>query len=413
MKCSHYRFVVLLVLLTPIRAQTLDDYLQEAMENNPSLQAVRASLAAAKQRVRQAGTFADPVFSMGYFISPVETRVGPQQLRMGFLQQLPWWGNLAAERTVSRLRARAQHKEFIAARAQLIHQVKAAWYALYENKKLLAAQEQHMALLASLQAHQRARLTGGQVALADRLQTDVMMDIATTDIAILQEEEKILRLRFNTLLHRRDDTPVVLNDSLRTEDMVPPRQSSPTVRHPTLTALDFDIQAAVAQKRLAQWQRLPQVGIGLDYVLVGEHRAEVPNSGQDIVAPVLRMNIPIFGAKYQAAIREANYQQQALVAAKEAANNAFVLSYKTAWYETDKAYRLSALYTEQLKKTTQIIQLMLAAYRNGEETIERLLSVQQQHLSYERKLHRAAKDYYVALSELNYLTNTNDEEYKQ
>jgi hypothetical protein len=57
-------------------AQTLDEYYKIAAENNPGLQAKYQAFEAAMQKVPQVGTLEDPTISFGFFLSPVETRVG-------------------------------------------------------------------------------------------------------------------------------------------------------------------------------------------------------------------------------------------------------------------------------------------------------------------------------------------------
>jgi outer membrane protein, heavy metal efflux system len=91
-------------------AQTLDDYFKIAAENNPGLQAVYKEYEAALQKVPQVSTLPDPVFSFGYFISPVETRVGPQQAKFSLTQMFPWFGTLKAQGDAAALMAEAKYQ---------------------------------------------------------------------------------------------------------------------------------------------------------------------------------------------------------------------------------------------------------------------------------------------------------------
>ena len=78
-------------------AQTLEDYFKIAAENNPGLLSQYKDFEAALQKVPQVSTLPDPSFSFGYFVSPVETRVGPQQARFSLTQMIPWFGTLKAQ----------------------------------------------------------------------------------------------------------------------------------------------------------------------------------------------------------------------------------------------------------------------------------------------------------------------------
>ena len=74
--------------------QVLDRYLVEAAKNNPGLKGKFNEYMAALEKVPQAGALPDPQIAFGYFIQPVETRVGPQQARFFVVQMFPWFGTL-------------------------------------------------------------------------------------------------------------------------------------------------------------------------------------------------------------------------------------------------------------------------------------------------------------------------------
>lgn len=80
------KFIINIILLVFLgtsvsQAQTLNDYFKIAAQNNPGLQSKYKEFEAALQKVDQVSTLPDPNISFGYFISPVETRVGPQRAR--------------------------------------------------------------------------------------------------------------------------------------------------------------------------------------------------------------------------------------------------------------------------------------------------------------------------------------------
>ena len=62
-------------------AQSLDDYLVEGAENNPGLKSSYFNFEAAMQKTAQVKALPDLALSFGYFVSPVETRVGPQRAK--------------------------------------------------------------------------------------------------------------------------------------------------------------------------------------------------------------------------------------------------------------------------------------------------------------------------------------------
>jgi cobalt-zinc-cadmium efflux system outer membrane protein len=80
----------MLISFTLSAQHDLDVYLQSAAENNPGLKAKFKEYMAALEVIPQVGALPDPTLALGYFISPVETRVGPQRLKISAAQMFPW-----------------------------------------------------------------------------------------------------------------------------------------------------------------------------------------------------------------------------------------------------------------------------------------------------------------------------------
>ena len=73
---------------------TLEDCLGYAALNNPSLEAAFNRWKAALEKVPQVNSLPDPRFSYTYFITEIETRVGPQRQKLSLSQTFPWFGKL-------------------------------------------------------------------------------------------------------------------------------------------------------------------------------------------------------------------------------------------------------------------------------------------------------------------------------
>ena len=123
-----YRMIITIIITigagTMLSAQTLDDYLKTAAENDPGLKAKYTSFEAALEKVAQVNQLPDPQLSLGVFILPVETRVGPQQAKIGLSQMFPWFGTLKSAGSVYQLKAESKYQEFIDAKYKLFKEVK-------------------------------------------------------------------------------------------------------------------------------------------------------------------------------------------------------------------------------------------------------------------------------------------------
>ena len=184
--------IILIILGSGLgNAQTLDDYFKIAAESNPGLQAKYKEFEAALQRVDQVNTLTDPNFSFGYFISPVETRVGPQRARLSLTQTFPWFGTLNAQGDAAGLMAKAKYQSFLDVRNRLYYQVAAAYYPLYKLKQWKVIEQRNIEILKSYKTIANIKFENGSGTMVDVLRVDIMLKDANTNLNILNERISI------------------------------------------------------------------------------------------------------------------------------------------------------------------------------------------------------------------------------
>ncbi len=387
-------------------AQSLDEYFKIAAENNPGLQAKYKSFEAAMERVAQVSSLPDPNLSFGYFISPVETRVGPQRARFSLTQMFPWFGTLKAQEDVATLMAEAKYQEFLDARNKLLYQVAAAYYPLYELKRLVEIENENISILSSYKDIASVKFQNGKGAMVDVLRVDIMLKDAATNLSILEQKKKPLETRFNKLLNRQEADTIIVQDSLYVENLpVTYRRDSLLTSNSLLDELDLKIKASEAQELAATKQGMPKIGVGLDYVIVGQRTdMYVPDNGQDVLMPMVTMSLPIFRGKYKAARKEAQLMQESYALQKEDAVNRLTSTYEMIWFEIQKQLDQIILYEEQIMTSQQSLNLLFTAYGNSGKDFEEVLRMQQQILKYQKMKATALSDYNIAIAELDYIT---------
>ena len=387
-------------------AQSLDEYFKIAAENNPGLQAKYKSFEAAMERVAQVSSLPDPNLSFGYFISPVETRVGPQRARFSLTQMFPWFGTLKAQEDVATLMAEAKYQEFLDVRNKLFYQVAAAYYPLYELKRLVEIENENISILTSYKDIASVKFQNGKGAMVDVLRVDIMLKDAATNLSILEQKKKPLETRFNTLLNRQEDETIIVQDSLYVENLpLTYRRDSLLTSNPLLDELDLKIKASEAQELAATKQGMPKIGVGLDYVIVGQRTdMSVLDNGQDVLMPMVTMSLPIFRGKYKAAQKEAQLMQESYALQKEDAVNRLTSTYEMIWFEIQKQLDQIILYEEQIITSQQSLNLLFTAYGNSGKDFEEVLRMQQQILKYQKMKATALSDYNIAIAELDYIT---------
>ena len=406
---KRYILIITVLLLSGLRinAQTLEESLKIASENNPLLKAKYAEFEAALQKVAQVNSLPSPTFSFGYFISPVETRVGPQQAKLGLTQMFPWFGTLKTAGNVQALQAEAKYQEFQNAKNELYMQVKSAWYPIYEVNQKIRLQEENRVILSSYKQLATTGFKNDKGSMVDVIRVDIMIENTDTEIKLLQDQLQPFNVQFNKLLNRPDSLVIQVEQDLTLIEIpLNYRKDSLLANHPLLQSLDLKMKSAQEAEELSKKQGLPKLGVGLDYVFVGDRTdMVVPDNGKNVIMPMISMSIPIYRRKYNAATKEAQFKQEAIVNYKTNTENTLVSNYEMAWFELEKARQLVELYKAQTLKTNQAISLLETAYSNSGKDFEEILRMQQELLKYQIATASATKAFYVALAKLDYLTS--------
>ncbi|WP_020531096.1 TolC family protein [Flexithrix dorotheae] len=394
---------------TLTNAQSLDDYFKLASENNPGLQAKYKSFEAAIQKVTQVSSLPDPNLSFGYFVSPVETRVGPQRARFSLTQMFPWFGTLKAQDAAATLMAEAKYQEFLDSKSQLFFQVAAAYYPLEELMQLIKLEEENLQILETYKRIATTKFENGTGAMVDVLRVDLMINDSKTNLKILHAKWEPSRVAFNALLNRGPEEEVIIRDSVIFEPVsLNYRRDSLMENNPYLNKLDLQIQAYEAKVEVANRQALPKIGLGLDYVLVDKRSdMEIADNGKNVFMPMVSVSIPLYQGKYDGSKREAKLMQESFTLKKQDYINALQANYQMSTFELISQQDLINLYEKQIRETRQALDLLLTSYGTSGKEFEEVLRMQQELLKYEQLKVIAISKYQVGVAKINYLTTKN------
>jgi len=117
----RYLIIIILILAIPKLSggQDLNDYLIQAAENNPGLQASYHEYLAVLEKIPQAGGLPDPELSAGIFINPMSRFMGNQIADIRLTQQFPWFGTLKTKKTMESQLAESMYFRFLDQKSQL------------------------------------------------------------------------------------------------------------------------------------------------------------------------------------------------------------------------------------------------------------------------------------------------------
>jgi outer membrane protein TolC len=381
----------------------LDDYQQLAMEHNPLLMAKYKEFEAALTRVQQVNQLPDPSLSFGYFISPVETRVGPQRARFSLTQMFPWFGTLKAQGDVAGLFAEATFQQFIDDQNRIRFEVAKAYYPLRELNDLKEIQQANLILLNTWKRLATGQYENGKTSLADVLKIDLLVKQVETEVSLLEGQKLPLRVAFNRILYRPDSSTVAFqSDTMKTEHSI--SQVFDWSNHPRILELNKRIDAKQSQSTVIQKQGMPSIGAGLDYVVVGERTdVNVPDNGKNALMPMVTFTLPIFRKKYTSALKENELQIEGILQSQIAIENDLVSQFENIKYNVSRENELLALYQNQMEETEQIQSLMLSAFSNSGKDLDELLRIQMQLLTYQTKKIKSQTRLKILAENLDYL----------
>jgi len=408
-----YMFIILL-LSASLKAQSLQIYQQEAAQNNPELKASFNRYLSELESRPQVGSLPDPEVAFAYFISPIETRVGPQRARISVTQMFPWFGSLSEKRSVSEANAKAQFEQFQEQRNRIFYQMEMIWSDLFELKQQIRIAEENLSIIKTLLEVSLSRYENGLTSQVDVLRAQIEEEDLKTQITLLKDNRDLMIERFNEFRNVDESSEVVIPDNLTASMTTKDRdelRSTIREQNPNLNKLRYREEASKEMVSLADRDGKPSFGIGFDYIATGERSdvANLPDNGKDAFVARVSFKIPLFRNKYNAKVQQAelnlNSVQQDIITLE----NKLETDLLTALRDLNDAQRRFNLYdTKQIQRVEQAINIMMESYSSDASDFEEILRLQRKLLEYQLKRIQASADLYVANSYINYLSGVNN-----
>ncbi|WP_228780053.1 TolC family protein [Aquiflexum lacus] len=317
---------ILFLLISPIfqvKSQTIDQYLEIASENNPSLQASFKGYQASLEKSNQI-TLENPQLNIGIFTRPMELLMGNQRAEASVMQMFPWFGMLRTQKDEATLMAEAKYEEFRQQRNVLLFQVKETYFLLQQLQNTIDITESNLEILQSLEELAIIRYQGGNTSgavssvssavrrpsqetqqnssgdgmgmastggssgmnqsstgssmgsgtgsgkLTDVLRLQVQIKAMESDLQQMEVDKRPLLVRFNQLLGRDKNEPINFEINIDTQkelgwEIALLEQILAT--NPMLLMLEKEGLAYQKQGEMAKLEGKPMFGLGLNYMM--------------------------------------------------------------------------------------------------------------------------------------------------
>jgi outer membrane protein TolC len=396
--------IILFMISLTCRSQTVDDYLKEALKNNPGVQAKYSEYKAALEIVLQVGSLPDPVFDLGIPITPVETNTGPVRTKMSIMQMFPWIGTLGLKKDASALEAKARYETFVSAKNDLVYKVKKVLFRLYEINRSIDISQ---ANIETLRKYTQLTMSGGKMEkskMLDAIRIQLSIIQSETDLKILKDRKRPLEVEFNNLLNREADVPVVAPKSLDITEIETLSLRDSLLNNPAMKKVGYHLQASTIGEKIRYYEGLPTFGAGFDYLIIGKADDEVKNSGRDAFMPVVSVSIPMYRKKNDAALRESKFLQEAYSHSKNDIKNILLTELEEGLFNYRSAWESLQLSISEVSKTDQVLRLLISEYsKSGTDFVE-VLRMQQQKFQYNLEKEKAIVNLNIAIARIEYLT---------
>jgi outer membrane protein TolC len=249
--------------------------------------------------------------------------------------------------------------------------------------------------------------SGGGTSMVDVILIKLQVKELENRILLHHESRRPLEIAFNNLLNRSPSEPVITPDTLLPAELPASLsliQDSIRLNHPMLKMYEWDEKAREAQLRMAKLMGRPMIGVGLSYMVFTPRTDEVTQmrmGGDNMVMPMVRVSLPIYRKKYNAAKKEAEFAQKAAIYQREAAELQLFTELESLLYDYQSADSRLKLLQEQITLTEQAIRLLLTNYSVTGTGIEEIIRQRQLVLSYKQQLLQAITNQHITVSAIN------------
>lgn len=361
------------------------EFLSALAEGHPALVARQEAVASAEAEARRAGTLSNPQLAA--------TREDPSgladQIDLTLSWQLPHPSRRPAVASKERGLAAAEAR-FAFDRLQLrvdMREAYAAWAVANEVAALLG---DHAGAVSELALRQQRRVRGGESSGLEAGRLALAAAELRSQEALLDSEV------LNAAAIARGWNPAVSPGSHPSLSPLPPSPSSIGGAHPSLTALDEEIEAArLARTAKARYVELPELVAGWQRVAAGPESFDGPILGLAWKLPVADRNQPeraLADARLEAATARSDDARRRLEAERAGA----VAAYERLATATANANAANA-------GNERIVAATMAAFRAGEASLTDLLDTMRSVLNAEStalRLHAAALEEHRRLERL-------------
>jgi outer membrane protein TolC len=397
-------FVVGLCLLSSsIKAEGLDQLINEAMTNNPELAAAKAQWEQFTFKAPQAGSLQDPILSFAFSnyprdtLSSNDTPMTGNELRLA--QKFPFPGKLKGRSDMAKEQARWFEAVYQDKHFQIARKVKDVWFRLHFNQQAIDVTERNLELINDVIRLTEVRYETGTGLQQDVLKAQVKRSQFIERLISLRQQRAAQQAELSRLLNRSTDTAYETPDELTmltTEMGLESFQSAGKDQRPMNSAYRSLIKRYRYQNHLAELDDYPDVTVFANWRFRDD---SLPDGGTDFVGVGVSVNLPIYREKRRAAKAEAKAAVRMAERQAEDYRNSVAQSIQSAYARMEETRKQAELYRKGIiPQTSQSFQSALGSYQVGKLEFISLLDALMQTYQAEMDYYRISSEYMRSLA---------------
>ncbi|NOY24101.1 MAG: TolC family protein [Acidobacteria bacterium] len=390
----------------------LQAYYNEIVENNPDLQAAMAIWRSKAALVQPAGALPDPTLTVGVYLQEVETRVGPQQARLGISQGLPWKGKLKLKGDMAAAGAEAAKRRFEDLQNRLFSDFKIQVFRLLYLGRAIDVTAEHVALLQEWESLMQSRYTTDTAKLSDWIRVQVELSRLEDRLNTLKAAKEPVIEELNRILNRPSGSDFEGNAALglNLPEAIPytreQLRKAVSSDNPELKVLDNRVRERKFAISLSKKNFYPDFKVGLDFIQTGPARMDgVNGSGKDPVVLTFGLTLPLNRKKYRMLKMAASEAFVSATRVRVNRENAVVSRLALLEFQYEDAVRKLRLYRDKLiPDTRDSLTVTVRGYESGSDSFLDIIDTERTLLALELGMEQARADGLKALAGMERIT---------
>ncbi|TRZ49881.1 TolC family protein [bacterium] len=380
----------------PSESLFLNSLIDEALKNNPQIQAAKQRYKAAQARVRLLRTLEDPKFEYEYDTiisnmmgSEMNRKISPMRT-IAISQTLLFPTKFFLRKNAAQKEANAYEQEYKETENKVVKDLKESYFQLFLNDKKISLTQENLDLLSQFIEIVNKKLSVNKASQQDSLKAQVEHSKLSNQLVLLEQEKKIAQSMLNSLLNRPSDAQIDSVEESSNKVLELDEQSllkSTKESRPELRSFQEMVRKSEIDYSLAKQEYLP------DFMI--KYKRDVSDGSTGSWAGMIGVTVPLwFWEKQDSFVKEAHANVSVVKAEYQAQENMVLFEVRSSYARFDAAKKLVQIYETGVLPQAQAA---LETARRGYET-DTLSFLDL--LDSERTLREFQMDYFESLANL-------------